>query len=135
RSGGWVAGEGVEMVGGVRGSGRAALGMHVHMDAEGAVATSLDGVLEGVDHVQGNINGFGERCGNANLVSIIPTLMLKLNLDCLPEPNLRELRELSRFTAELANRKPWAAQPYVGDSAFAHKGGMHVSAVLKHPQT
>jgi len=68
-------------------------------------------------------------------VSIIPTLMLKLKLDCIPEPNLRELRELSRFTAELANRKPWAAQPYVGDSAFAHKGGMHVSAVLKHPQT
>ena len=114
---------------------RAPPGIHVHNDAECAVANSLAAVQEGVDHVQGTINGFGERCGNANLVSIIPTLMLKLGLDCLPEAHLRELRELSRFTAELANRKPWAAQPYVGDSAFAHKGGMHVSAVLKHPET
>jgi 2-isopropylmalate synthase len=114
---------------------RAPLGIHVHNDAECAVANSLAAVQEGVDHVQGTINGFGERCGNANLVSIIPTLMLKLGLDCLPEAHLRELRELSRFTSELANRKPWASQPYVGDSAFAHKGGMHVSAVLKHPDT
>jgi 2-isopropylmalate synthase len=68
-------------------------------------------------------------------VSIIPTLMLKLKLDCIPHGNLRELREVSRFTSELANRKPWSAQPYVGDSAFAHKGGMHVSAVLKYPET
>jgi 2-isopropylmalate synthase len=114
---------------------RAPLGIHVHNDAECAVANSLAAVQEGVDHVQGTVNGFGERCGNANLVSIIPTLILKLGLDCIPEPNLRELRELSRFTSELANRKPWTAQPYVGDSAFAHKGGMHVSAVLKHPET
>jgi 2-isopropylmalate synthase len=81
------------------------------------------------------MNGFGERCGNANLVSIIPSLVLKMKLDCIPEANLRELRDLSRFVSELANRKPWDAQPYVGDSAFAHKGGMHVSAVLKHPET
>jgi 2-isopropylmalate synthase len=114
---------------------RAPLGIHVHNDAECAVANSLAAVREGVDHVQGTINGYGERCGNANLVSIIPTLMLKMHLDCIPEPSLHELRELSRFTSELANRKPWAAQPYVGDSAFAHKGGMHVSAVLKHPET
>jgi 2-isopropylmalate synthase len=91
--------------------------------------------MEGVGQVQGTFNGFGERCGNANLVSIIPTLVLKLGLDCIPEPNLRELREVSRFVSELANRKPWSAQPYVGDSAFAHKGGMHVSAVVKHPET
>src|SRR3989475_4349550 len=58
-----------------------------------------------------------------------------MGLDCIPEPNLHELRDVSRFVSELANRKPWAAQPYVGDSAFAHKGGMHVSAVLKHPET
>ena len=111
------------------------LGIHVHNDAECAVANSLAAVAEGVGQVQGTMNGFGERCGNANLVSIIPSLILKLRLDCIPENNLRELRDVSRFVSELANRKPWDAQPYVGDSAFAHKGGMHVSAVLKHPNT
>jgi 2-isopropylmalate synthase len=85
--------------------------------------------------VQGTINGFGERCGNANLVSVIPALVLKMGLECIPAPNLRELRDVSRFASELANRKPWSSQPYVGDSAFAHKGGMHVSAVVKHPET
>jgi 2-isopropylmalate synthase len=134
-NGGTLPADLVEIIREVKRHVKTPLGIHVHNDAECAVANSLAAVLEGVDHVQGTINGFGERCGNANLVSIIPTLMLKLKLDCIPEPNLRELRELSRFTAELANRKPWASQPYVGDSAFAHKGGMHVSAVLKHPET
>ena len=134
-NGGTLPTELVEIIREVKRHVRAPLGIHVHNDAECAVANSLAAVQEGVDHVQGTINGFGERCGNANLVSIIPTLLLKMGLDCLPEAHLRELRELSRFTSELANRKPWAAQPYVGDSAFAHKGGMHVSAVLKHPQT
>ena len=114
---------------------RAPLGIHVHNDAECAVANSLAAVNEGVAQVQGTFNGFGERCGNANLVSIIPSLILKMGLDCIPEPNLRELRDVSRFVSELANRTPWSAQPYVGDSAFAHKGGMHVSAVQKHPET
>jgi 2-isopropylmalate synthase len=114
---------------------RTPFGIHVHNDAECAVANTLAAVLEGAGQVQGTINGFGERCGNANLMSVIPSLVLKLGLECIPEPNLRELRDLSRFTSELANRKPWAAQPYVGDSAFAHKGGMHVSAVAKHPET
>jgi len=111
------------------------LGIHVHNDAECAVANSLAAVAEGVEQVQGTMNGFGERCGNANLVSVIPSLVLKMHVDCIPENNLRELRDVSRFVSELANRKPWDAQPYVGDSAFAHKGGMHVSAVLKHPET
>ncbi len=111
------------------------LGIHVHNDAECAVANSLAAVGEGVEQVQGTMNGFGERCGNANLVSIIPSLVLKMGVECIPEPNLRELRDVSRFVSELANRKPWTSQPYVGDSAFAHKGGMHVSAVLKHPDT
>src|SRR5439155_1245819 len=105
------------------------LGIHVHNDAECAVANSLAAVSEGVSQVQGTINGYGERCGNANLVSIIPTLVLKMGLDCIPASKLKELRDTSRFVSELANRKPWDAQPYVGDSAFAHKGGMHVSAV------
>ncbi len=111
------------------------LGIHVHNDTECAVANTLAAVAEGVDHVQGTVNGYGERCGNANLVSVIPNLMLKLGLSSIPEANLRELRDVSRFVSELANRKPWDAQPYVGDSAFAHKGGIHVSAVLKHPET
>ncbi len=111
------------------------LGIHVHNDAECAVANSLAAVAEGCEQVQGTINGFGERCGNANLVSVIPALVLKMQLDCIPETHLRELRDVSRFVSELANRKPWTSQPYVGDSAFAHKGGMHVSAVQKHPET
>src|SRR5438552_2289395 len=111
------------------------LGIHVHNDAECAVANSLAAVLEGCEQVQGTMNGFGERCGNANLVSVIPALVLKLKLDCIPEANLRELREPSRFVSELANRTPWTSQPYVGDSAFAHKGGMNVTAVQKHPET
>jgi 2-isopropylmalate synthase len=111
------------------------LGIHVHNDTECAVANSLAAVAEGVRHVQGTINGYGERCGNANLVSIIPNLVLKMGVECIPRPSLRELRDVSRFVSELANRTPWKAQPYVGDSAFAHKGGIHVSAVLKHPET
>ena len=111
------------------------LGIHTHNDSECGVANALAAVTEGVEHVQGTINGYGERCGNANLVSIIPNLMLKMGLECLPPESLRDLRDVSRFVSELANRKPWASQPYVGDSAFAHKGGIHVSAVLKHPET
>jgi len=111
------------------------LGIHVHNDAECGVANSLAAVTEGIGQVQGTINGYGERCGNANLVSIIPSLVLKMGLECIPREHLRELRDVSRFVSELANRKPWPAQPYVGDSAFAHKGGIHVSAVLKHPET
>jgi 2-isopropylmalate synthase len=119
----------------VREEVKAPLGIHAHNDAECAVANSLAAVVEGVGQVQGTMNGFGERCGNANLVSIIPSLVLKMGLECIPENHVRELRDVSRFVSELANRTPWAAQPYVGDSAFAHKGGMHVSAVVKHPET
>ena len=90
------------------------LGIHVHNDTECAVANSLAAVGEGIGHVQGTINGYGERCGNANLVSIIPNLMLKMGLDCIPRANLRELRDVSRLVSELANRKPWSSQPYVG---------------------
>jgi 2-isopropylmalate synthase len=134
-NGGTLPGDLVEIVRVVKGAVTAPLGIHVHNDAECAVANSLAAAAEGVGQIQGTINGFGERCGNANLVSIIPSLVLKMGIDCIPEAHLRELRDVSRFVAELANRKPWDAQPYVGDSAFAHKGGMHVSAVLKHPET
>ncbi|MBI3635992.1 MAG: citramalate synthase [Candidatus Rokubacteria bacterium] len=134
-NGGTLPAELAEIIREVKRHVTAPLAIHVHNDAECAVANSLTAVLEGVGQVQGTINGFGERCGNANLVSIIPALVLKMGLDCIPEPNLRELRDVSRFVSELANRKSWSAQPWVGDSAFAHKGGMHVSAVLKHPET
>jgi 2-isopropylmalate synthase len=134
-NGGTLPADLTEVVREVRRHVRTPLGIHVHNDAECAVANSLAAVLEGVDQVQGTVNGYGERCGNANLVSIIPSLVLKMRLECIPENHLRELREVSRFVSELANRKAWDAQPYVGDSAFAHKGGMHVSAVLKHPDT
>jgi len=134
-NGGTLPGDLVEILRVVKGAVTTPLGIHVHNDAECAVANSLAAAAEGVGQIQGTINGFGERCGNANLVSIIPSLVLKMGIDCIPEAHLRELRDVSRFVAELANRKPWDAQPYVGDSAFAHKGGMHVSAVLKHPET
>jgi 2-isopropylmalate synthase len=125
----------VEILREVRRHVRTPIGIHPHNDAECAVANALTAIREGADQVQGTINGFGERCGNANLVSVIPALVLKMGLECIPAPNLRELRDVSRFASELANRKPWSSQPYVGDSAFAHKGGMHVSAVVKHPET
>jgi 2-isopropylmalate synthase len=134
-NGGTLPADLVEILRVVKAAVRTPLGIHVHNDAECAVANSLAAVAEGVGQVQGTVNGFGERCGNANLVSIIPSLVLKMGVDCIPEAHLRELRDVSRFVSELANRKPWGAQPYVGDSAFAHKGGMHVSAVLKHPET
>ncbi len=111
------------------------VGIHAHNDSDCAVANSITAVMNGADHVQGTINGYGERCGNANLCSVIPNLMVKLGLPCLPEGRLAEMREVSRFVSELANRPPVQHQPYVGDSAFAHKGGIHVSAVVKHPGT
>jgi 2-isopropylmalate synthase len=111
------------------------LGIHVHNDSETAVANTIAAVSRGIRHVQGTVNGYGERCGNANLCSIIPALQIKLGLKCLPEENLSRLRELSRFVSELGNMPPWKHQPYVGDSAFAHKGGVHVSAILRNPLT
>ncbi|WP_027363975.1 citramalate synthase [Desulfotruncus alcoholivorax] len=111
------------------------LGIHCHNDCELAVANSLMAVRAGVVQVQGTINGYGERCGNANLISIIPNLAFKYQIESIPEKSLVELTELSRFVSELANMHPMNNQPYVGGSAFAHKGGVHVSALLKNPQT
>lgn len=111
------------------------LGIHTHNDSECAVANSLVAVERGVVHVQGTINGFGERCGNANLCSIIPALKLKMQLDCISDIQLKRLSELSRYVYELCNISPDKHQPYVGKSAFAHKGGVHVSAIQRHPET
>jgi 2-isopropylmalate synthase len=111
------------------------IGIHCHNDSELAVANTLAAVEMGVTQVQGTINGFGERCGNLNLVSIIPYLQLKLGNICVKPAQLKKLREVSHFFYELANIQPNKRQPYVGDSAFAHKGGLHVSGVLKNRET
>jgi 2-isopropylmalate synthase len=107
------------------------LGIHVHNDSELAVANSLAAVQAGVIQVQGTINGYGERCGNANLCSIIPALKLKLGIDCISDEQLAKLTEVSRYVAELANLAPSSHLPYVGTSAFTHKGGLHVSGIIK----
>lgn len=111
------------------------LGIHAHNDSELAVANSIVAVQLGIGHVQGTINGMGERCGNANLCSVIPNLKLKLNYNCISKKQLTKLQEMSRFVYELANLQPLKHQPYVGSSAFAHKGGIHVSAIQKKPET
>jgi 2-isopropylmalate synthase len=111
----------------------AALGIHCHNDAECGVANSLAAVAEGATLVQGTMNGYGERCGNANLTSIVPSLQLKLGHDCLP--TLEGWTEASHYLDELLNLTPDPNQPYVGKNAFAHKGGMHVAGVNADPAT
>ncbi len=107
------------------------LGIHCHNDSEMAVANSVAAVEAGVLQVQGCINGYGERCGNANLSSIIPILQLKMGYDCIPADRMKQLSEVSHLVAEVCNMRPDDHQPFVGQSAFAHKGGVHINAVLK----
>ncbi len=114
---------------------KAPFGIHAHNDAELAVANSLLAISLGAVQVHGTINGYGERCGNANLCSIIPALSLKLGVKSVPAGSLARLRDLSRYVDELANMPHRKRQPYIGDSAFAHKGGVHVDAVAKTPLT
>jgi 2-isopropylmalate synthase len=111
------------------------IGIHCHNDGELAVANTLTAVLAGAAHVQGTINGYGERCGNANLCSIIPNLELKLGCEIIGPERLKRLRETSRFVSEIANLSLNSSAAFVGDSAFAHKGGVHVSAVERNPKT
>lgn len=111
------------------------LGIHTHNDSELAVANALMAVNAGCRHVQGTINGYGERCGNANLCSIIPNIILKMGYKGIDKENLMRLKDLSLFVDEMANLIPDKHRPYVGESAFAHKGGIHVSAIRKNPET
>jgi 2-isopropylmalate synthase len=111
------------------------LGIHCHNDAEVAVANTIAGVRNGATQVQGTINGLGERCGNANLVSIIANLQLKLGYECVPADRIKMLSETSRLVYELANITPNPRQPYVGRSAFAHKAGLHVSGIQRNVHT
>jgi 2-isopropylmalate synthase len=109
------------------------LGIHCHNDSEMAVANSVVAAALGATQIQGTINGFGERCGNANLCSIIPNLKLKLGLECISDAQLKRLSEVSRFVNELANVRHSKYQPYVGLSAFTHKAGVHIAAVERNP--
>ncbi len=111
------------------------VGIHPHNDAELAVANALAAVRAGASHVQGTINGYGERCGNLNLTSFLPTLVFKYAIPAIPPERLRGLKELAHFVDERANLTPNRRAPYVGEAAFAHKAGVHVSAVLKNPRT
>lgn len=111
------------------------LGIHTHNDGEVGVANTLYAVKQGVNQVQGTMNGYGERCGNANLSSIIPNIKFKLGIDCISENEIKKLYEVSHFIHELTNLPPLKNHPFIGESAFAHKGGLHVSAVMKNPDT
>ena len=113
--------------------GTTKIGIHNHNDCGVAVANSISAVREGAVMVHGTVNGYGERCGNADLTSIIPILKLKMGYDCISEDNLKKLLTLSRFVSERANMTPSNNRPFVGRSAFAHKGGIHVSAISKTP--
>ncbi len=119
----------------VRGEVKVPLGMHAHNDAEMAVANSLVAVQMGASQIQGTINGIGERCGNANLCSILANLELKMKKSVLGNGRLAQLRNVSNFVTEIANLAPNKRQPYVGDAAFAHKGGVHIHAVQKNSAT
>ena len=110
-----------------------AVGIHCHNDGDMAVANSIAAVRAGATQVQGTINGIGERCGNANLCSIIPNLQLKLGIECLPADSLVRLTSLACYVSEIANLAPNDKAPFVGSHAFAHKGGMHIDAVNKTP--
>ncbi|HPS20141.1 MAG TPA: citramalate synthase [Candidatus Omnitrophota bacterium] len=134
-NGGSVTSRVFEVVEEVRKSVKIPLGIHTHNDGEMAVANSIAAVQAGCTQVQGTFNGYGERCGNANLVSIAPALRYKLGYDCLSDFALKEFTEASRYIAEIANMRHSDNQPYVGSSAFTHKAGVHINAMIKNPKT
>ncbi|NMB53797.1 MAG: citramalate synthase [Leptolinea sp.] len=134
-NGGSMPWEVAEIVRAVRTQISAPLGIHAHNDSECAVANSMAAVREGCIQVQGTINGYGERCGNANLCSIIPDLELKMGVKALPNGQLKNLFELSHYVAEVANLAPDEHLAYVGRAAFAHKGGIHVAAMRRSSQS
>jgi len=109
------------------------VGIHAHNDCGLALANSLAAVESGATMVQGTVNGYGERCGNVDLISVIGNIQLKMGYQCISPERLKQLTELSRFVSEVANIPPFSQRPFVGKSAFAHKGGVHVSAIVKNP--
>lgn len=134
-NGGTLPHEVAQVVAAVKHDVAVPLGIHAHNDSDCAVANSLLAVGSGVEMVQGTVNGYGERCGNANLLSIIPDLVLKMGVECLPAEKLTMLTEVSHYVSEIANITPDGHQPYVGQSAFAHKAGLHVAAIGKDSTT
>ena len=130
-NGGVLTAELAEIVARVRSELSTPLGIHCHNDADVAVANSLAAVSAGVTQVQGTINGYGERCGNANLLSVIANLKVKMGIECVTDSQLAGLAEVSHFVSETVNISPNGQQPYVGTSAFSHKGGLHAAAVAK----
>ena len=114
---------------------KVALGIHAHNDLGLAVANSILAAENGVSHIQGTFNGYGERCGNADLAAIIGILKTKMGIDCVPDKNLKELTKTAHFISEVSNMRQQPNQPFVGSSAFTHKGGVHIDAMLKNPKT
>jgi len=111
------------------------VGIHCHNDSGLAIANSIAAVEAGADMVQGTINGYGERCGNADLIPIIANLKIKMGINCISDSGLKNLTHVSHFISEISNMRTKNDQPFVGESAFAHKGGMHINAVMKEPKT
>lgn len=134
-NGGMLTSKVFEVVGKVKEKVKAPLGIHTHNDSDMAVANTIAAIQAGCTHAQGTINGYGERCGNADLISVIANLKTKLGIDCVSDMHLRGLVEVSRFVSEISNMKHTDNQPFVGNSAFAHKGGVHVDAILKNAMT
>ncbi|MBL7151304.1 MAG: citramalate synthase [Candidatus Omnitrophica bacterium] len=134
-NGGTITSEVSRVTSQIRPAIKVRLGIHCHNDCGLAVANSLAAVEAGADMVQGTINGIGERCGNADLIPIIANLKLKLGIDCISGEKLKELTRVSHFVSEISNLRQKNDQPYVGISAFAHKGGMHINAVMKNPKS
>jgi len=134
-NGGTITSQIFEIIEEVKKEIKTPLGIHAHNDSEMAVANSIAAVQAGVMHVHGTVNGYGERCGNANLISVIANLKLKMGINCISDIALKELTEVSRFVAEISNMKQEDKQPFTGSSAFAHKAGVHVNAILKNPKT
>ncbi|MFA5411211.1 MAG: citramalate synthase [Candidatus Omnitrophota bacterium] len=134
-NGGTITSEISKVVKEVRPRINAWLGIHCHNDSGLAVANTLGAVEAGCDIVQGTINGYGERCGNADLIPIIANLKLKLNIDCISSGNLKQLTHVSHFISEVSNMRVRNDQPFTGESSFAHKGGMHINAMMKNPKT
>ncbi|PZE20951.1 citramalate synthase [Paenibacillus xerothermodurans] len=134
-NGGSLPHEVSEIVAAVKQAVSVPIGIHAHNDCELGVANSVAAVMAGATQVQGTINGFGERCGNANLCSVIPNLQLKLNYECVSAEQLETLTSVARYVSEIANMHLPVNQAFVGSAAFAHKGGIHVSAILRNPST
>ncbi|SFL27364.1 2-isopropylmalate synthase [Paenibacillus sp. 1_12] len=134
-NGGSLPHEVTEIVTQVRKTLSIPIGIHAHNDCEVGVANSLAAVMAGATQVQGTINGFGGRCGNANLCSIIPNLQLKLNYSCISDSQLESLTSVAKYVSEIANMHLPVNQAYIGSAAFAHKGGIHVSAIMRNAST